>query len=48
MSEFCFRSISEEQTDRISPNILYAFILTGSRLGLLPVNFDYLERSYGP
>ena len=28
MSELRFRSISEEQTDRISPNFVYAFMLT--------------------
>ena len=32
---FCFRSISREQIDRISPNFIYAFILTRSTLGLL-------------
>ena len=33
--KFHFRSISWEQMDRISPNFIYAFMLTISRLGLL-------------
>ena len=37
MSEFCFHSISGEQMDRISPNFVYAFILTISRLGFVTV-----------
>ena len=39
MSEFRFHSISGEEMDRISPNFVYAFILTISRLGLLYVIF---------
>ena len=39
MSEFRFDSISGEEMDRISPNFVYAFILTISRLGLLYVIF---------
>ena len=39
MSEFHFHSISGEQIDRISPNFVYAFILTISRLELSPVIF---------
>ena len=42
--EFHFRSISWEQMDRISPNFIYAFILTRSSLGLLQVIF----RSFVP
>ena len=34
-----FHSISWEQIDRISPNFIYAFILTRSALGLLPIIF---------
>ena len=37
--KFCFRSISWEQMDRISPNFIYAFILTRSTLGLLHIIF---------
>ena len=37
--KFCFRSISLEQNDRISPNFVYEFVLTRSKLGLLPVIF---------
>ena len=36
---FVSTQISGEQMDRISPNFLDAFILTISRLGLLPVIF---------
>ena len=32
-----FRSISCEQRDRISPNFIYAFILTISQFGLLHI-----------
>ena len=39
LSEFCFHSISLEQMDRISQNVVYVFILTISRLGFLPVMF---------
>ena len=38
-SQFHFRSISWEKIDRISPNFIYAFILTRSSLGLLHVIF---------
>ena len=34
-----FRSVSLDQISRISPNFMYANILTISRLGLLPVLF---------
>ena len=34
MPKFCFRSISWELINRISPNFIYAFILTRSTLGL--------------
>ena len=34
-----FRSITWEQIDRISPNFIYAFILTRSILGLLHIIF---------
>ena len=37
--KFCFPSISGEQMDRISPNFIYAFILTRSTLGLLHIIF---------
>ena len=37
--EFRFCSISWEQIDRISPNSIYAFILTRSTLGLLLIIF---------
>ena len=39
MSEFRFHSISGEQMDIISPNFVYAFILTILRLGLLLLMF---------
>ena len=39
MTVFCFRLISGEQMDRISPNFEYTFTLTKFRLGLLPVIF---------
>ena len=39
LSEIFFCSLSLEQIDRSSPNFVYAFILTRSRLGLLPVMF---------
>ena len=39
MPEFRFHSISLEQIDRFSPNFIYAFILTISRLGLLHIIF---------
>ena len=42
MSEFRFRSISWEENDRISPNFVYALILTISMLGLLPVIFLHI------
>ena len=35
----CFCSISWEQIDRISPNFIYAFLLTSSSFGLLRVIF---------
>ena len=37
--KFRFRSISWKQMDRISPNFIYAFILTRSTLGLLHIIF---------
>ena len=37
--KFCFRSISWEQMDRISPNFIYAFKLPRSTLGLLHIIF---------
>ena len=40
-AKFCFHSISWEQMDRISPNFIYAFILTRSTLGLLHIIFAY-------
>ena len=46
--KFCFHSISWEQMDRISPNFIYAFILTTSTLGLLHTIFADLYQSYGP
>ena len=47
--EFRFRSISWEQIDRISPNFMYAFILTGSSLGVLAFIFClFITYSYGP
>ena len=46
MSNFCFHSISGEQMGRISPNFVYAFILTISRLGLLPVIFSLFVTDY--
>ena len=39
MSEFRFPSISLEQMFRIQPNVVYAYILTRSRFGMLPVIF---------
>ena len=33
--KFCFRSISWDQIDRISPNFIYAFTLTKSSIGLI-------------
>ena len=39
MPKFCFRSVSREQIDRNSPNFIFAFILTRSRLRLLPSMF---------
>ena len=39
-SGFCFRSISSEPMDRISPNFIYALISTRSRLGLLHIIFQ--------
>ena len=39
MPKFCFRSISWKQMDRISPNFIYAFILTRSTLELLHIIF---------
>ena len=39
MSEFCSRSISLEQMDRLGLNFVYAFILARSMLELLPVIF---------
>ena len=39
MPKFRFRLISWEQIDRISPNFIYAFILTRSTLGLLHIIF---------
>ena len=44
MSEFRFHSIYGEQMDRISPNFVYAFILTISRLELLRVIFGLFVR----
>ena len=37
--KFCFRSISWEQIDRISPNFICAFIFTRSSLGSLHIIF---------
>ena len=37
--KFLFPSLSWEQIDRISPNFIYAFILTRSTLGLLHIIF---------
>ena len=48
MSDFRFRSISWELTDRISPNFVYALIFTRSRLGLLPVTFRKFETGLWP
>ena len=39
MPKFCFCSISCEPIDRISPNFIYAFILTRYSMGLLHVIF---------
>ena len=39
MQKFRFRSLSWEQIDRISPNFIYAFILTRSTMGLLHIIF---------
>ena len=47
MPKFCFRSISWEVFDRISPNFIYAFILTRSSSGLLQVIFAHFQ-SNGP
>ena len=46
--KFRFRPISWERMDIISPNFIYAFILTRSSLGLLRVIFPHLYQSYGP
>ena len=35
--EVCFCSISREQIDKLSPNFVYALVLTRSRMGLLHV-----------
>ena len=43
MSEFCFRSISLEQTERVSSNLDYALIITWSRLGVLFFTILWLE-----
>ena len=48
MPEFCFRLISWEQTDRFSSNFIYAFILTRSSLGLLPVIYDLFVTELWP
>ena len=48
MWEFRFRSISWKQMDRISPNFIYVFILTRSRLGFCALFFAYLFQGYGP
>ena len=37
--KFCFRSLSWEQFDRISPKFIYAFILTGKTSGSLHIMF---------
>ena len=42
MAKFRFRSISFEQIDRFTQNFISAFLLTRSRLGLLPVIYDLL------
>ena len=39
VKNFCFRSISLEQIDKISQNFLYEFILTRSKLELLHLIF---------
>ena len=39
MPEFCLRSISLEQIDRLSLNFICAFILIRSSLGLLHISF---------
>ena len=41
-SGFCFRSISLEQINRISPNSVYALISTSSRFGLYHTIFVHL------
>ena len=46
--KFRFCSISSEQIDKMSPNFIYAFILTRSSLGLLHIILIHLCQSYGP
>ena len=48
MSDFCFRSISLEQMDRISSNFVNALILTRSGLVLLPVIFRKFVKELRP
>ena len=46
--KFCFRYISWEQIDRISPNFIYAFILTRSMAGLLHILFHIFVPEFWP
>ena len=48
VSKFRFRSNSWEPIDRISPNVISAFILAWSSLGLLDIIFCIFVSDYGP
>ena len=45
--EFCFHSI-RDHIDRISPNFIFALLLTRSRLGLLHIIFVLFETELWP